>query len=284
MTSTIESDTAQESQPRQPQMRSSLFGKKFTCPFFRKDSCTSHDISRACRGPGWDSIPRLKEHLRRCHMPSKNQCNRCRQGFHDPSELASHQRVLEPCLIQNDPLLVTVTEDQLKRHKTLSKGHSKEGSWILLYQIIFPDDRDVPSPYRKSSCGHCIPHFSSRSLDDYHQYQLKESRTLIQQELAKDFSISAELRTHMTALMISSIEKMRHAYDAKTSAVMDLTDDDVLSSSYQDQDQNEGQEMTTHGITYSPLVPVIPGLVDDWMSGMGVDVVSMETFEFGTEG
>ncbi|KAI0911231.1 hypothetical protein F4823DRAFT_312835 [Ustulina deusta] len=159
--------------------------KKLACPFFKRDGHNTA-ISRPCRGPGWDSISRVKEHLYRCHA-LKNQCNRCGNGFDSPIDLATHQRNPESCPLLHTPLPEAITGDQIARLRSRGGKRvngSNEEKWASLYRILFPSDSFVPSPYYDEPCGGCVSKAGSRLLDDYRQYQLRELVPLVEQELA----------------------------------------------------------------------------------------------------
>ncbi|KAI1328734.1 hypothetical protein F5Y16DRAFT_368561 [Xylariaceae sp. FL0255] len=193
---TISSPKSQHSDNNSP-----AISRKFACPFFKKGTASS----RACVGSGWDSMHRLNEHISRSHM-TKNQCNRCRQGFGSSAKLEAHQRALNPCQVQDVPLTTTITKDQL-RSARLSRGHTEEEKWISLYRVIFPDDRHVPSPYRENPCENCSIQADAR-VNEYHQYQSREVEALLQQELARDDGISNSLRVRLPAMVLRLIKKL----------------------------------------------------------------------------
>ncbi|KAI1736878.1 hypothetical protein F4680DRAFT_242504 [Xylaria scruposa] len=176
--------------------------RELACPFFKKN-CHNAATHKACSGPGWTSISRLKEHISRCHK-LKNQCNRCREVFGTALELATHQRNSESCPLLETPLLETITaeqEAQLRYHGGKRMKCSNEEKWKNVYQILFPGDDSVPSPYYGEPCGECISQVRSRLLDDYRHYQLRELAPLLKQELAVINNMTRELRSQIAELL-----------------------------------------------------------------------------------
>ncbi|KAI8628546.1 hypothetical protein F5Y19DRAFT_438230 [Xylariaceae sp. FL1651] len=169
--------------------KDTIVAKKLACPFFKRYK-HSKGLSRSCMGPGWDSVSRVKEHLIRCHMQPKNQCNRCHQAFDSAASLVAHQRTLESCELQeahSPQPPQTITEDQaihLRHRGKRQSDANAEDKWQSMYSILFPDGDHVPSPYSDEPCGQCIFAADSYLLNTYRTYQLRELSPLVQRELA----------------------------------------------------------------------------------------------------
>ncbi|KAI1425012.1 hypothetical protein F5Y12DRAFT_749273 [Xylaria sp. FL1777] len=195
--------------------------KKLACPFYKRDA-HSPAISRACRGVGWASISRVKEHIYRCHAP-KHQCNRCHKGFDSDVDLATHQRSSDPCPLLDTPLAETISGDQraqLRHYGGKRVKGANEEKWRSLYRILFPGDSFIPSPYYDEPCGNCISKTSSRLLDDYRQHQLKELTPLIEQELAAisySNNMSDDLCAHIADLLSRLSLKVLNEFQGKYS-------------------------------------------------------------------
>ncbi|KAI1314157.1 hypothetical protein F5Y03DRAFT_4559 [Xylaria venustula] len=177
-----ESFSSTSQKPRAPTARK-MPDRKLACPFFKRDGGTQ----RSCMGPGWASISRLKEHLYRCHTAPKNQCYRCRQGFHSATLLATHQRALEPCPLNEAPLAAILTGDQeaqLRCRARKPAGYSMKEQWEAVYRIVFPGENPIPSPYYDTMCFNCMSRAGSHLPARHRQCQSRELRPLIQQELA----------------------------------------------------------------------------------------------------
>jgi hypothetical protein len=96
--------------------------RAFACPFHKHDPIRYNPQNsesqlarrfRTCSGPGWDSTHRLKEHLTR-----------------------AHETELERASLQ--------VRQQLKRK---SRGSTEEERWTTIYMMLFPQTKDLPSPY-----------------------------------------------------------------------------------------------------------------------------------------
>ncbi|KAK3984316.1 hypothetical protein QBC44DRAFT_277572, partial [Cladorrhinum sp. PSN332] len=142
------------------------------CPFHKRDPIkySMHRESgtakkhkyRPCTGPGFKSIQRLKEHLRRTHSPV--QCERCKETFNpgkggDRAEslnkLAEHRKSETPCPLRDASLKEGVDEvqwamlDKQNRRKN-AEAHRVE-KWFEIWDVLF---RGVPRP---DSPWHEIP-------------------------------------------------------------------------------------------------------------------------------
>ncbi|TLD22921.1 hypothetical protein PspLS_07462, partial [Pyricularia sp. CBS 133598] len=133
--------------------------RKLACPFYkhsprRYKGQSSGNRSSCCRGPGWHSMHRLKEHIYRCHRLPDNVCIRCSKRFADEKELGTHTKAPEGCNPYNDPLLdFKITPDQvmkLRSRKSDPEATSSAQKWVKMYRdILFPDTPhdETPSPF-----------------------------------------------------------------------------------------------------------------------------------------
>ncbi|KAI1348953.1 hypothetical protein F5Y01DRAFT_317304 [Xylaria sp. FL0043] len=197
--------------------------RKLACPIFKKDAHNAA-ISGTCRGPGWDSISRVKEHLYRRHT-LKNQCVRCRKGFDSASDLATHLRNPERCPVLDIlPETITITGDQvteLRYRGGKRKNYSNEEKWKSLYRILFPSDSFIPSPYYDEPCYNCTSKASARVLDEFRQYQLREFKPLVEQELAAmnhSNNISDDLCAHIADILSRLSVKVLDEFQEKSIA------------------------------------------------------------------
>ncbi|KAK3984057.1 hypothetical protein QBC44DRAFT_226611, partial [Cladorrhinum sp. PSN332] len=69
------------------------------CPYFKYNP-GRYRMERNCRGPGWPSIHRAKEHLFRRHRQPQFRCGRCWQPFKDEASFLEHQRTPQPCTLR----------------------------------------------------------------------------------------------------------------------------------------------------------------------------------------
>ncbi|KAM5343004.1 hypothetical protein ACJ41O_013970 [Fusarium nematophilum] len=125
---------------------------RFACPFFKHNQQRYQTSEwKSCCWPGWPTVHRLKEHLYRRHTLPKYRCNRCRQDLKSESSLFEHQRSEVPCPIQAYEPTEGISEEQerlLRSRKKKSGQSSEEAKWVAVYQILFPLDDPIPSPYQ----------------------------------------------------------------------------------------------------------------------------------------
>ncbi|TLD12804.1 uncharacterized protein PgNI_04463 [Pyricularia grisea] len=115
---------------------------------------TKNDYYRPCAGPGFKTIQRLKEHLKRKHTVV--QCQRCYKIFRGQSREASvkleeHSRTDEPCQ-KGDPNLregISTTQwaslDRQNRKKP-QEAHKLE-KWFEIWTILFPGKEKPTTPW-----------------------------------------------------------------------------------------------------------------------------------------
>ncbi|KAK1834546.1 hypothetical protein QBC39DRAFT_18453 [Podospora conica] len=124
--------------------------RKFACPFYKKYS-DCNDLPKACR-KGWPSVPRLKEHIARCHLRNTVDCTRCFVSFKTQRELNEHLRsqtrceINSPCPLKDRMYITQAQERAVKKRKKNVPGEEK---WLDLFRIIFPDasvGNQLPNP------------------------------------------------------------------------------------------------------------------------------------------
>ncbi|ETS77484.1 hypothetical protein PFICI_11358 [Pestalotiopsis fici W106-1] len=136
--------------------------KLFACPFYQHDP-TLACCSRACAGPGWPSIHRLKrqyrltptdlrEHLTRVHRLPKYTCPRCCDPMDDQSKLNDHPRSDTPCEKRDVTRMQGINDAQDKKLRECRKTTgtlTEEQKWLDIYMILFPEanPKALPSPY-----------------------------------------------------------------------------------------------------------------------------------------
>ncbi|CCC14535.1 hypothetical protein SMACR_09435 [Sordaria macrospora] len=110
---------------------------------------------RACTGPGFKSIQRLKEHLKRVHSPV--QCNRCYKIFPGTdratclANLSEHQKESDACTL-GDPSqkegIDAVQWAALERQnrKKNQEAHKLE-KWFEIWDVLFPGSNRPETPW-----------------------------------------------------------------------------------------------------------------------------------------
>ncbi|KAH7155357.1 hypothetical protein B0J13DRAFT_223947 [Dactylonectria estremocensis] len=180
---------------------------RFACPYYKYDPQRFKD-HRTCIGPGWPSVHRVKEHLKRSHSLPSHQCHRCFKYFGKDDELKKHQRTPTPCTIQ-DP--ATVCRDladgfDQEQGKKLNKRvkMTPDAKWTEWYCILFkvdPTSSDIPSPYHDIS-------YQSGGLSTPQATGLQE------------------YREHMTRV----IPVIRHHVELEVAKVIRAVEDDIKSN------------------------------------------------------
>jgi hypothetical protein len=142
--------SASSSASHKRQKLSAKTARAFACPFYKHDPIQYNPQNsdsqlarrfRTCSGPGWDSTHRLKEHLRRAHETELEQAS---------MEVQQH----------------------LKRK---SRGSTEEKRWTTIYLMLFPNAKDLPSPYYLEPA--VPPDVAAQSLA-YHLYNDLPDRIL----------------------------------------------------------------------------------------------------------
>ncbi|KAF2830185.1 hypothetical protein CC86DRAFT_403493 [Ophiobolus disseminans] len=125
-------------------------GMRLACPYYKRNH-QKHQPSRACAGPGWPKVHRLKEHLYREHaMPLF--CRRCNMTFENESQITDHSRSMDMCIVTDTLPPEGFDKDQekeLKKRKKMFRAESEEQKWKIVYLILFPDTAltELPTPY-----------------------------------------------------------------------------------------------------------------------------------------
>ncbi|KAM5362926.1 hypothetical protein ACJZ2D_012290 [Fusarium nematophilum] len=150
---TVHDDGHGQGQRPSKRAKSLPLSSLFMCPFF-KHNRQRYQTSK------WRSCCEPREHIYRRHLLPKNRCGRCWQPFKTEHLLFEHQRAENPChVVPPNPEEEGVNDDQEKllRVRSKNKGVDKdrqaleEEKWTQVYQIIFPHDEPIPSPYLETS-------------------------------------------------------------------------------------------------------------------------------------
>ncbi|KAK0736541.1 hypothetical protein B0T21DRAFT_289014 [Apiosordaria backusii] len=140
------------------------------CPFHKRDPIKYNvhgDFGagkkhryRPCTGPGFKSIQRLKEHLKRTHSPV--QCERCKETFNpgkggDRAEslnkLAEHRKSEVPCPLRDASLKEGVDEVQWamldKQNRKKNQEVHRVEKWFEIWDVLFPEVARPESPWHE---------------------------------------------------------------------------------------------------------------------------------------
>ncbi|KAK3304744.1 uncharacterized protein B0T15DRAFT_495185 [Chaetomium strumarium] len=152
--------------PTEPPADRSLL---LACPF-HKHSPIRYGVSgmsspakkpkyRACAGPGFKSIQRLKEHLKRVHSPV--QCERCKMTFNVTkdraqalTDLAEHRKREEPCELRDASLKEGIDEAQWAKLEKQNRKRNQEvhrvEKWFEMWDVLFPGSARPDNPWHEA--------------------------------------------------------------------------------------------------------------------------------------
>ncbi|OJD29720.1 ribosome biogenesis protein nsa2 [Diplodia corticola] len=169
-------------------------GLRFACPYFQRHGSASNQggpkMHASCMYPGFKTVARLKEHLYRCHMQPAH-CVRCYRVFTTKQELDDHHLATERCqAISEKRIIDGINEHQAKRlrcRKPKEGVNTEEDKWRDVYFILFPNDREAPSPYCVNSQVETaqLTGFSPASIafQNFERYSRREFPRLVRTEL-----------------------------------------------------------------------------------------------------
>jgi len=98
-------------------------------------------------------IPTPREHLRRRHIRPP-QCDRCWAVIEDPKALQQHRRadpICEPKDLSNE--LDGASQEQMNKIEapaSFARAHSDREQWLVIYKILFPEERVQPSHRKRT--------------------------------------------------------------------------------------------------------------------------------------
>ncbi|KAH8661807.1 kinase-like domain-containing protein [Ilyonectria robusta] len=169
---------------------------RFACPYL-KGGVPKDLLSRSCLGPGWTSLHRIKEHLKRCHTPKNlrdpSACPRCQEGFKSTQLLGHHLREESQCPIKAPSIIDgQMTFEQVVKLQSIKRKSdtSDEEKWFAMYRILIPShspNRPPLSPYYEDLTVSSIDTLSTQSSTGIAEY-----RNYVQQPLPEEKRRSME--------------------------------------------------------------------------------------------
>ncbi|KAF2811552.1 uncharacterized protein BDZ99DRAFT_461587 [Mytilinidion resinicola] len=124
---------------------------RLKCPFYQRQP-EKHGKRAACRGRGFMDMAKLKDHLKRVHSQPVR-CPRCWQEMESDDAYVVHAQREEGCEKLPEPY-----DDRISRlkwssldFKTAPYSQLKSGGekWRKLYNVLFPQDTEIPSPFEE---------------------------------------------------------------------------------------------------------------------------------------
>ncbi|QDS73939.1 hypothetical protein FKW77_007919 [Venturia effusa] len=185
----------------------SILRLRFACPFF-KHNADNHQRWRSCRGPGWEEVRRVKEHVYRRHTLFT--CPRCQLSFEDSETLNEHAQAAESCTIASEPPAQPIEgcnkeQERKLRCRKRQPGETDEDRWAEMYRILFGDDAEVPGPYYDFDLPASSPSPTDLPL-------LEEMLRALPQHIAEDINrhfrrpINEELRAALPGIIRNSLQ------------------------------------------------------------------------------
>ncbi|KAF2734915.1 hypothetical protein EJ04DRAFT_576606 [Polyplosphaeria fusca] len=143
---------------------------KFACPFFKHSPYKFH-YRKACRGPGWAKIHRLKEHLTRKHFI--HECSRCMGIFDNEEILSCHSRQEPACQVRQpgchnpnegiNGVMLGKLPGKRGPIASSARGHAEQvQKWNATYRTIYGDGAPIPNYYYEAEDEDRISDPSSR--------------------------------------------------------------------------------------------------------------------------
>ncbi|RBA19858.1 CMGC protein kinase [Fusarium proliferatum] len=193
---------------------------RFACPYHKAGILVSVH-HRACEGPGWIDVNKVKEHLFRCHLPKEFRgkciCLRCYTGFKTDVLLQAHAQQDPPCSKKRPTAVYGMLSGdqaaQLHSMKRKSSKETDEDRWFDLYRIAFPNfNRKLEniSPYHESnstSLSTLNTSTSSNGISQYRDYLRNRGAEEYATKLAKmGIDITLEATAKLLELQVKDLE------------------------------------------------------------------------------
>ncbi|KAH7211139.1 kinase-like domain-containing protein [Fusarium oxysporum] len=192
---------------------------RFACPYHKAGILVSVH-HRACEGPGWVDVNKVKEHLFRCHLPKKYRgkhiCRRCDTSFETDKLLLDHQDQEPPCPRKRpEDIYGMLSRDQAAHLRSLKRKSSKESDedrWFDIYRIVFPSFNrmlDTISPYHESNTTSLstLNSTSSNGISQYRDYLRNYGAQKYAAKLAeKGINVTLEAAAKLLELQVKDLE------------------------------------------------------------------------------
>ncbi|KAG5810596.1 hypothetical protein H9Q74_005733 [Fusarium xylarioides] len=211
---------------------------RFACPYHKAGILVSVH-HRACEGPGWNDVNKVKEHLIRCHLPKKYKgkhiCRRCDSSFETDELLLAHQHQETPCLKKKpEAIYGMLSREQAARLRSLKRKSSKESEedrWFDIYRIAFPNFNRMLeniSPYHEpnNTSLNTINSTSSNGISQYKDYLLNRDAEEYATKLANmGIHVTLEAAAKLLKLQVKDLESFDETMQEPVRAYGLETDD-----------------------------------------------------------
>ena len=95
----------------------------------------------------WSWLILSREHVYRRHKLPVT-CHRCSLEFQSDAALKEHSKLLIPCNVAEAGEAQGYDNDQERKLRSRKRppGQTEADKWKEMFRILFPDDREIPSP------------------------------------------------------------------------------------------------------------------------------------------
>ncbi|RYP58569.1 hypothetical protein DL770_010398 [Monosporascus sp. CRB-9-2] len=170
-----------------PEPSPGVIRDKFACPFFKRDP-QLYGPESDCASHSWE-IRRLKEHLRRRHLPLF-ECDRCLGGFCSEPKLAAHRRNCATPAKGGGERPAQLAQQKWGRimDTQLFRGKSDHAKWLAIFEILYPEvpREGYPSPYHDHNPVENFVHFALQQTPLHLPAELGQRVFVIGGEDARD--------------------------------------------------------------------------------------------------
>ncbi|VUC21319.1 unnamed protein product [Clonostachys rosea] len=176
-------------------LNSEAEGKKWACPFWKKDA----DQHRACFRYKLLRVQDVKQHLARKHTP-KYYCECCLAIFENAQHHSEHVTHVNGVYCQRDPTaeLKGISHQQNRELSTKSKKAMSEiERWYHIWGILFPGAQRPKSPYMDSEL--------SEDLCAFREFFERQAQSILAEELESDPGLASASMPNEQRLLIQSL-------------------------------------------------------------------------------
>ncbi|KAF4776102.1 protein kinase [Colletotrichum scovillei] len=125
--------------------------RPFACPYYKNDPKNYCKKKwKLCGSSGWETIPRLKEHLYRAHHKPGLKCSRCLERLPSREDLDKHYNAKVRCVRRDDKVDDMMDDAQWGLCQAQMRRKPGAYKWGEIYKILFGSNPSgtMPSPYR----------------------------------------------------------------------------------------------------------------------------------------
>jgi hypothetical protein len=212
-----------------------LPSRRLKCPFYQRQP--EKHTRGSCRGPGFTDMGKLKDHIKRVHTQPLR-CVRCWLSMDTEAAYDEHlqQGCEMTCKPHDDRIRPHVLKQLDFKKAPYTKARNVEEKWRLLFKELFPDETEIPSPCKSTSCGVLLAQLTAADEDEAMSPSLvkalsKALEKVLSRELAHVFSPNMSRIEALVPSIVQScrIELMRASPPFTGSSHQGSSDGDLWS-------------------------------------------------------